>query len=381
MDADYTSLEPEQNARFEKRYRPLNRLKLFWTIILAVTFVTLVTLTSVYYHASPGSLPVAQLVNIDPVLSDENVWKEFEAFMGKFAKSYTSAEEKLRRFAVFRQNFAFITAHRNQGFKYTLDINEFADLTHEEFKAMYVGFRNHPKRLRRLGTDFSLSSVDSNDLPSYIDWNEKKCVTPVKNQQQCGSCWAFAATGAMEGAVCVKTGKLVNLSEQQLVDCSRKEGNEGCSGGEMDSAFQFVIDNGGICSEEDYPYSAVNGNCTQTCSPVATIQGFKDVPKEDEVALQAALAKYGPVSVAIEADQMGFQFYSGGVFDGTCGTNLDHGVLLVGYGHDSQKNEDYWLVKNSWGDKWGDKGYIRLVRHKGKAGQCGILEDPSFPLV
>jgi len=381
MESHYTSLLTEQHQTPVTKRPGMNRLKLFWTLVVSLACVSVITTFFVVYHRGSASLPVAELVKINTdVVGAPEFWKEFEQFAKEFGKVYRSLEEKMHRFGIFKNNFQFIRHHNSQGYRYSMAVNHFADLTHEEFTAQYLGFNKIPKHLRKLSATSELSDVDVDALPTEVDWIKKGCVTEVKNQQQCGSCWAFSATGSLEGAVCAKTGTLPNLSEQQLVDCADKQGNQGCSGGEMDAAFQFVIDNNGLCSEADYPYLGVNGNCT-VCTPAVKIHGFQDVPKEDENALMAAVAKFGPVAVAIEADQMGFQFYNGGVFDGACGANLDHGVLLVGYGHDEKTKEDYWMVKNSWGAKWGDKGFIRLVRHKGKAGQCGILEDPSYPIV
>jgi len=187
-------------------------------------------------------------------------------------------------------------------------------------------------------------------------------VTGVKNQQQCGSCWSFSTTGSVEGAYFLKTGKLVEFSEQQLVDCSTAQGNQGCNGGLMDDAFQYYISGGSsspLCTESEYPYTATGPN---TCSTTActshtnVVTGFTDITVGSENDLMSAVAAR-PVSVAIEADQSSFQFYSGGVMDGSCGTQLDHGVLVVGYGTDSESNKNFWKVKNSWGATWGEAGY------------------------
>jgi len=220
-------------------------------------------------------------------------------------------------------------------------------------------------------------NLPTTSLPTSVDWRTQGIVTPVKDQGQCGSCWSFSATGSVEGAYAQKTGKLVSLSEQQLVDCSTAQGNQGCNGGLMDYAFQYIISNNGITTEANYPYTATGPNACQTSlasQTAATISSFQDVPQSDENALQSAVAQQ-PVSVAIEADQQAFQFYSGGVLTAACGKNLDHGVLAVGYGTDNGVN--YWLVKNSWGSSWGEQGYIRLVRGQD---QCGIAESASYPI-
>lgn len=181
----------------------------------------------------------------------------------------------------------------------------------------------------------------------------------------------------------MKYGQLKSLSEQQMVDCAGPEGNGGCNGGEMDDAFQYIIDRGGLCTEESYPYTAHEDKCRdKDCTPVASVTKFADVPRKNEKALKAAIVSKGPVSVAIQADQLPFQFYHHGVFDASCGKNLNHGVLVVGYGTDAESGKDYWLVKNSWGTKWGDQGYIKLLRSNvSRSGECGVLMEPSYPVV
>jgi len=267
--------------------------------------------------------------------------------------------------------------------KATFAMNEFADLTWEEFRSAYVGgfkpaLGKQWEGLPHLGTH----QYSGAELPAEVDWTTKGAVTPTKNQKQCGSCWAFSTTGALEGAWEVATGKLVSLSEQQLVDCSKQ--NHGCGGGLMDYGFAFA-EKHAFCTEESYPYKAANGQCNATkCSvaiPAGSVTGFKDVAHDDEQALMEALSK-GPVSIAIEADHQAFQFYSGGVLKKACGTALDHGVLLVGYGE--KDGVKFWKVKNSWGPTWGDHGFIELEREKspdGKAGECGLLSQPSYPVV
>merc|ERR1719486_998248 len=230
-----------------------------------------------------------------------------------------------------------------------------------------------------------------------VDWTTKNAVTPVKNQGQCGSCWAFSTTGSVEGAYALKTGKLESFSEQELVDCAGSFGNQGCNGGLMDDGFKYIESKGDVL-EATYPYVGKTGKCssTKSANPVVKVGGYKDVAAANEDQLKAAVQQQ-PVSVAIEADQSGFQFYKSGVFSGTCGTNLDHGVLVVGYGTDSGK--DYWKIKNSWGTTWGDQGYIRVIKSSKKAvnatsgrqllggggggssGECGLLKQPSYPVI
>jgi len=299
----------------------------------------------------------------------------FSSWLVTNGRNYTSFEEFTHRENVYNQNLHKIAAHNSQGNSWTMGANKFADLTPREFKQL-TGSCVFPERNRHNNLRIDIGA------PSSVDWTTKGAVTPVKNQGQCGSCWSFSATGSMEGAWFLSNGTLPSLSEQQLVDCSGAQGNQGCNGGLMDSAFQYVIANGGITSESNYPYTATDGTCNAAKAKqvVATISSFTDVPAGSESALMAAVAQQ-PVSVAVEADQSVFQLYAGGVMTSPCGTNLDHGVLVVGYG--TQNGLDYWKVKNSWGSSWGMDGYILLGRGSqyGANGQCGVQMDPSYPVV
>lgn len=290
----------------------------------------------------------------------------FFQFVKDFNKQYPT-EEVFDRFNTFKQNLELINAHNNGSSSWKMGVNQFADLTPAEFKA-FLGLKPRDNAYIRSQNAEVLPPAASND----IDWTTKGAVTPVKDQAQCGSCWAFSTTGSVEGAYFLKTGQLNSVSEQQLVDCAGSSGNQGCNGGLMDDAFNWIISHKGIGSEASYPYTARDGTCKNVPS-VSTISGYKDVSPPNENTLMSAL-NVQPVAIAIEADQSGFQFYKSGVFNGPCGTQLDHGVLLVGSGTDG---EDYWRVKNSWGASWGDKGYIRMVRGKN---MCGLANMASYPV-
>jgi len=291
-------------------------------------------------------------------------------------KQYKTKEELVLRRSIYAANVAIVKAHNAAEKGWTMAVNKFSDLAPEEFKALYAsGLRTQGAKKKNVNTELLQGKVA---LPPSVDWNAAGAVTPVKNQQQCGSCWAFSTTGSTEGAVFIAKKTLLSFSEQQLVDCSGAEGNQGCNGGLMDDAFQYIIDNKGICSEASYPYTAQDGTCKKTCTKIATISKFTDVPQNSETALLTAIVQQ-PISVAVEADQNSFQQYSTGVMTAACGTQLDHGVLAVGYG--TQGTQDFYQVKNSWGADWGMKGYILLGR--GDAfnpnGQCGIQMMASYP--
>ncbi|XP_059647353.1 cysteine protease XCP1 [Cornus florida] len=310
----------------------------------------------------------------DDLTSRDGLQYLFESWISKHGKIYESIEEKLHRFEIFVDNLKHIDERNKNVSSYWLGLNEFADLSHEEFKSMYLGLKPVFPREESSGR-FSYRDAP---LPKSVDWRKKGAVTNVKNQGSCGSCWAFSTVAAVEGINQIVTGNLTSLSEQQLIDCDTAF-NSGCNGGLMDYAFAFIVSNGGLHKEDDYPYIMEEGTCEEQKEDVemVTISGYEDVPRNDEKSLLKALA-HQPISVAIEASGRDFQFYSGGVFNGHCGTELDHGVTAVGYG--SSKDVDYIIVKNSWGPRWGEKGYIRMKRNTGKPqGICGINKMASYP--
>jgi cathepsin L len=304
-------------------------------------------------------------------------WETFKIIHGK---RYDAQFEFVRRL-IWESNLKYIQRHNLEydmgRHTYSLGMNAYGDMTFLEFKAAFMG-----TKLQRRNTTHNsmyMSPLNIDVLPDSVDWRTKGYVTDVKDQQQCGSCWAFSATGSLEGQYFRKSGVLESFSEQQLVDCSGNFGNEGCNGGLMDQAFEYVKENG-IERESDYPYTAQDGKCHYEAGKVVTkITGYVDIPNGNEDKLKEAVATVGPVSVGIDASNLSFQFYRSGVYnEKSCSsTDLDHGVLAVGYG--SLNNVAYWLVKNSWGSSWGQQGYIYMSRDK--KNQCGIATAASYPLM
>jgi C1A family cysteine protease len=295
---------------------------------------------------------------------------KFTEYINKYNKEY-SDDEITVRLSIYKDNLRKIQEHNEQNHSWKMDVNQFTDLTESEFKTK-SGSICFDKNQKPVFYNFIQRPYE--DLPETFDWVEKGAVTDVKDQKSCGSCYAFSTTGAVEGAYFVATGKLVSLSEQEIVDCSGSFGNQGCNGGLMNYGFDF-IKNKGICLEKDYSYKAATGLCKK-CKSVTKVSSYVNVQPFDETALQQAVFK-SPVSIAIEADTSIFQSYSSGVMDSdSCGTSLDHGVLVVGWG--TLNGKKYWKVKNSWGSSWGDKGYILLGRGNNI---CGLATEPSYPVI
>jgi len=310
-------------------------------------------------------------------VSLDSYWTTYKAGHNK---QYDGNVEMIRR-VIWEKNLEVVRQHNLEAdlgmHSYTLGVNEHADWSNEEYRQFMTAYKPSNSSLLSAATFMAPSNVQ---VPDQVDWRKEGYVTAVKNQGRCGSCWAFSTTGSLEGQNFKKTGKLVSLSEQNLVDCSRTQGNKGCQGGLMDDAFAYIKENKGIDTEESYPYEGKNGQCRFKASTIgATDTGFTDIKAGDEDALKTATATVGPIAVAIDASSIKFQLYRNGVYDNPrcSSTRLDHGVLVAGYG--TLDGQDYWLVKNSWGESYGMKGYIMMSRNKNN--QCGIATSASYPLV
>ncbi|KAL3640291.1 hypothetical protein CASFOL_015259 [Castilleja foliolosa] len=346
------------------------------TLLIILSFA--ISAHTVNYYSIRNHLISAQQRD----LSHQQIKTLYEKWLVRYGKVYNELGEKDKRFEIFKDNLKFIDEHNSNGNRtYKVGLNQFADLTNEEYTAVYLGTRRSDATRRfvksRSGSQ-RYAFHGGEELPESVDWRKKGAVAPIKNQGTCGSCWAFSTVAAVEGINQIVTGELITLSEQELVDCDRTE-NAGCSGGLMDDAFQFIVSNGGMDTESDYPYKGIDGKCdpARKNAKVVSIDGYEDVP-QNEKALQKALA-YQPVSVAIEASGRALQLYSSGIFTGKCGTDLDHGVVAVGYG--TEKGLDYWVVRNSWGSDWGENGYFKLERNvKEPSGKCGIVMLASYPI-
>lgn len=312
---------------------------------------------------------------------EDHVESAFDNFKKNHNKEYDSPKEHVQRFEVFRQNLRFIHSHNRANRGYELGVNHLADKNDLELKALR-GNQYVPNTVNS-GQPFPYSEQKMEkifkDLPESMDWRLNGAVTPVKDQSVCGSCWSFGTTGAIEAAYFLKTGKLIRVSQQALIDCSWGYGNNGCDGGEDFRSYDWMMKHGGIPTEDDYgPYLGQDGYChVDNSTLTAKITGYVNVTSGDQSALKVALAIHGPISVAIDASHKTFAFYSNGVYyEPECGNTLDqldHAVLVVGYG--KLNGEDYWLVKNSWSNYWGNDGYVLMSL---KDNNCGVATDPTY---
>ncbi|XP_034104190.1 procathepsin L-like [Drosophila albomicans] len=314
---------------------------------------------------------------------DDVLDAEFELFKVEHEKSYDNEYEEQLRLQIFKDNKKLIDRHNKRYVSgettYKMGVNKFTDLTQEEFKRLMLTSlnTNHSQE----GSDYIYKPSAKDSLPSSIDWRSSGAVNPVKYQGRCGSCWAFSAVGSLESHYFIHKKRRVSLSEQNLVDCTRgyPYNNYGCSGGWPIEALKYVKDNGGIDTESSYPYEGRNDYCHYKRYNIgAQISGIVQIQSGNEDALASAVANKGPISVCINVDS-NFQYYRSGVFnDPSCSQTVNHCVVAIGYGTDPVEG-DYWLVRNSWGENWGEDGYIRMARNRNN--QCGIALYPVYPLV
>jgi cathepsin L len=294
-------------------------------------------------------------------LSEEDYQTQFVQWVSQYNKLYSN-EEFFGRYNTFKFNLDIITEHNRGNSSFTLGLNEWSDMTNEEFVNTMTGhFPDASNEKRETVSDEAMVGV-----PNDVDWRTKGIVNPIKNQGQCGSCWAFSATGAVEGFHAQKTGKLLSLSEQQIVDCCHDQGSSGCNGGQETAAVAWVGKQGGQCLGADYPYTARAGTCKTTCTKQGKVNGVKRISGENALitAIDGTV-----VTVAVCASGSQWQSYKSGIMDFACGKSLNHAILAVGYA------SNYYIVRNSWGASWGIGGYVHMVRGKNL---CGIASEPSY---
>ncbi|BBM96952.1 hypothetical protein MPTK1_1g01840 [Marchantia polymorpha subsp. ruderalis] len=339
--------------------------------------VFLLVILSRSFNRVAASRQLTEAEEVEEARSEKSIRIMFDDWMLKQSKTYTQSAEMSTRFSIFKANLRRIDEHNSQPSSYKLGLTTFADLTPDEFRSIYLKNKFRQNVRTSQAPTFTYGHVDS--LPTEVDWRKEGAVTGVKSQGQCGSCWAFSTIGAVESLNQIKTGNLISLSEQELVDCDVTLNTYGCAGGFMDYGFEYIVQNGGVDTDMDYPYIAAEDFCNshKETRVAASINAYEQVTINSEKDLQKAVA-HQPVSVSIHASSEDFLLYESGIYNTTCGTELDHGVLVVGYGTD--QGQEYWLVKNSWGESWGESGYIRLQRNvQAPEGMCGIAMAALYP--
>ncbi|CAG9313014.1 unnamed protein product [Blepharisma stoltei] len=353
MDKLYFSDKPE----------PSNKKKI---VLCALGVVALVGVVAAF--ATLSSTPSTNYTLQQFAIEEQ----EFQGFMAKYNKAYANEEEYQARLKIFRDNYAYARVHNTLGRSYRLGITQFIDMTQEEFSSIYAPYKYQlPERKNLSGNLKNATNVTS------WDWRAKGAVTPVGNQLQCGDGYAFAAAGAVEGIWFITNHTLVALSEQEIVDCSTRFGNEGCNGGLPTNSFQFAMAHG-LTSNTNYPYKGTKGKCTTKAQnqPVANIISYQTAEANAPNNLMGLVVQQ-PITVVVQSNQAAWRMYTGGIISQDCGTDVDHSVLIVGF--DNTNNPPYWIVKNSYGPSWGESGYLRIAITSGE-GVCGINLYPAYPV-
>ncbi|KMZ68021.1 KDEL-tailed cysteine endopeptidase CEP1 [Zostera marina] len=320
----------------------------------------------------PNSMALGSFIEGLPIARR---YKKWLARYGNHLPSIMSNWDVKDRFQIYKKNVEFINKFNSQNHSYTMTDNKFAVLTTDEFKTLMRGFgrekHTHGESVHRNLKSFSCNLTTA---PLSVDWRKEGAVGPVKNQLDCGSCWAFSVVAAVEGLTQINTGKLLSLSEQQLIDCNVE--NNGCDGGNEGKAFKYIQQYGGLTTSDNYPYEEKVNKCKDTLEIAATIKGYEWLDSGEDCLLNAVAKQ--PVAVGVDASE--FQLYEGGIFG--CSPykpDLSHSVTVVGYGN-TDKMGDYWIIKNSWGEDWGEDGYMRIQRNiRDGEGNCGIAKAASYP--
>lgn len=298
--------------------------------------------------------------SLKPLATDEEIVESFQKFMRRYRKAYDSPKEFQLRFDIFKSNFQEVELANlfSKKVDYSHKINQFADLTKEEFKEKYLTLNvQEIENISKRATTF-VPTIE--EVPESFDWRAQGAVAPVKNQGSCGSCWAFSAVANIEGQYFIKSKAMITFSEQQLVDCDLVD--QGCNGGLMADAYDYLIKNG-VMTDADYSYIGRRKACHFEQEKIAAkVTGYNFAGSQDEEIIKKFLVEKGPLAIALDATTL--QFYFGGIVKAwQCPKKINHAVLLVGYG--KRGNTPYWIIKNSWGKRWGEKGYFRIEFGKG----------------